>query len=31
MSSPGLARVDLEPISGARSGDATMLRFRVGR
>jgi riboflavin biosynthesis pyrimidine reductase len=29
MSSPGLTRVDLEPISSARSGDATILRFRV--
>ena len=31
FSSPGLARVDLEPISSARSGDATILRFRVRR
>jgi dihydrofolate reductase len=29
FSPPGLARVDLEPISSARSGDATILRFRV--
>jgi dihydrofolate reductase len=29
FSSPGLARTDLEPISRARSGDATILRFRV--
>ncbi len=29
FSAPGLARVDLEPISSARSGDATILRFRV--
>jgi dihydrofolate reductase len=29
FSPPGLARVDLEPISCARSGDATILRFRV--
>ena len=29
FSSPGLARVDLEPISSERSGDATILRFRV--
>jgi dihydrofolate reductase len=29
FSSPGLSRVDLEPISSARSGDATILRFRV--
>ena len=29
FSSPGLTRVDLEPISSARSGDATILRFRV--
>ena len=31
FSAPGLARVDLEPLSSARSGDATMLRFRVRR
>jgi dihydrofolate reductase len=29
FSRPGLTRVDLEPISSARSGDATILRFRV--
>ncbi len=29
FSSPGLPRVDLEPISSTRSGDATILRFRV--
>ena len=29
LSSPGLTKVDLEPISSARSGDATILRFRV--
>ena len=29
FSSPGLTRVDLEPISSTRSGDATILRFRV--
>jgi dihydrofolate reductase len=29
FSSPGLARIDLEPLSSARSGDATILRFRV--
>src|ERR1044071_87756 len=29
FSSPGLARTDLEPLSSARSGDATILRFRV--
>jgi len=29
FSSPGLERTDLEPISGTRSGDATILRFRV--
>ena len=29
FSSPGLARTDLEPISSARSGEATILRFRV--
>jgi dihydrofolate reductase len=28
---PGLGRVDLEPVSSARSGDATILRFRVRR
>ena len=31
FSSPGLTRVDLEPIGSARSGEATMLRFRVRR
>ena len=29
FSSPGVARKDLEPISSTRSGDATILRFRV--
>lgn len=29
FSSPGVARADLEPISSTRSGDATILRFRV--
>ncbi len=29
LSSPGAARTDLEPISSTRSGDATILRFRV--
>jgi dihydrofolate reductase len=29
FSAPGLTRVDLEPISGVRSGEATILRFRV--
>jgi hypothetical protein len=29
FSSPGFARIDLEPLSSARSGDATILRFRV--
>ena len=29
FSSPGLTRVDLEPVSSARSGDATILRFSV--
>ena len=29
FSSPGLTRVDLEPIGSARSGEATILRFRV--
>jgi len=31
FSSPGLTRVDLKPISSTRSGDATILRFRVRR
>ena len=31
FSAPGLARVDLEPIGSRRSGDATILRFRVRR
>src|SRR3954465_13043394 len=29
FSSPGLARTGLEPLSSTRSGDATILRFRV--
>ena len=29
FSTPGLGRIDLEPISGTRSGAVTMLRFRV--
>ena len=29
FSSPALARIDLEPISTARSGSVTTLRFRV--
>jgi dihydrofolate reductase len=29
FSSPGLARVDLEPVSSTRSGAVTILRFRV--
>src|SRR5664279_289187 len=29
FSSPGLTRVDLEPISSKRSGAVTLLRFRV--
>ena len=29
FSSPGLARIDLEPVSSTRSGAATILRFRV--
>ena len=29
FSSPGLPRIDLEPISSARSGAVTILRFRV--
>ena len=31
FSPPGLSRVDLEPVSSVRSGDATILRFRVRR
>jgi dihydrofolate reductase len=31
FSAPGLGRIDLEPVSSARSGAATMLRFRVRR
>jgi dihydrofolate reductase len=31
FSSPGLARVDLEPVSSTRSGAVTLLRFRVPR
>lgn len=31
LSAPGLPRIDLEPLSSKRSGDATMLRFRVRR
>jgi len=26
---PGSARIDLEPVSGTRSGTVTILRFRV--
>ena len=29
FSSPGLARIDLEPISSTRSGAVTIVRFRV--
>ena len=29
LSSPGLGRVDLEPVSSAQSGAVTILRFRV--
>ena len=29
FSSPGLARIGLEPVSSTRSGAVTMLRFRV--
>jgi hypothetical protein len=29
FSSPGVARTDLEPLGSARSGEATILRFRV--
>ncbi len=28
FSAPGLPRIDLEPLSTARSGDATLMRFR---
>jgi dihydrofolate reductase len=28
ISAPGMPRIDLEPLSSKRSGDATMLRFR---
>ena len=28
-SSPGLAKIDLEPVSSTRSGAVTILRFRV--
>jgi hypothetical protein len=31
FSPPGLARTDLTPLSSVRSGDATLLRFRVHR
>jgi dihydrofolate reductase len=31
FSSPGLPRIDLEPVSSTRSGDVTILRFRVRR
>jgi dihydrofolate reductase len=31
FSAPGLPRTDLEPVSSARSRDATILRFRVRR
>ena len=31
FSSPGLARVDLEPISSKRSGAVTILRYRVAQ
>jgi dihydrofolate reductase len=29
FSAPGVPRTDLEPLSSARSGDATIMRFRV--
>jgi dihydrofolate reductase len=29
FSSPGLGRIDLEPLESTRSGDLTLLRFRV--
>jgi dihydrofolate reductase len=31
FSSPGLARIDLEPIDSTRSGAVTILRFRIRR
>jgi dihydrofolate reductase len=31
FSAPGLPRIDLEPIDSRRSGDVTLLRFRVRR
>ncbi len=31
ISAPGLPRVELEPLSSKRSGDATILRFRPRR
>jgi dihydrofolate reductase len=31
FSGPGLPRIDLEPVSSTRSGDVTILRFRVCR
>jgi dihydrofolate reductase len=31
FSSPGLARVDLEPVNSTRSGAVTILRFRVSK
>ena len=31
FSSPGLARIDLEPLDSTRSGAVTILRFRVGK
>jgi dihydrofolate reductase len=31
LAPPGLSRVDLEPVSARRSGDATILRFNVRR
>jgi dihydrofolate reductase len=31
FSSPGLARIDLEPLGSTQSGAVTILRFRVGR
>jgi len=31
FSAPGLPRIDLEPLDSRRSGDATILRFRVRR
>jgi riboflavin biosynthesis pyrimidine reductase len=31
FSSPGLSRIDLEPLSSMRAGAVTILRFRVSK